>query len=273
MIARLGAAPLAALLLGAALFASAGTPAFASARDTDAGCSLRVAWEPYHPFTFRASDGTITGADIELIKAVAQEIGCELSFRGMPWNRILLEIKKGAVDVASSTSWTKDRDEWAWFSAPYRRPEVALFVRKDEARDDRLGSLADVPRLGLRLGVIEGYFLGEEVARHMADPAFAALVEGAPDYAVNLNKLLHGRIDGFLVDDVDVLRAEAQALGVLDAVERHPLQVEGVNLHYMFSRVSVSRSVVDAFDQALARFKADGRLDRIFQQFLTKTGN
>jgi polar amino acid transport system substrate-binding protein len=99
------------------------------------------------------------------------------------------------------------------------------------------------------------------------------LVEGAADYAINLNKLMHGRIDGFLVDDVDVLRAEARALGVLDAVERHPLQVEGVNLHYMFSRVSVSRDIVRAFDQALARFKADGRLDRIFQQFLKKTND
>jgi polar amino acid transport system substrate-binding protein len=269
MIGRL----LAALLLSAALVTLGGAAANASARGTDTTCSLRVAWEPYDPFTFRASDGTITGADIELIKAVAQEIGCELSFRGMPWNRILLEIKTGAVDVTSSTSWTQERDEWAWFSAPYRRPEVALFVRKGEPRNDRLHSLADVPRIGFRVGVIEGYFLGEEVARHMADPAFAALVEGAADYAINLNKLLHGRIDGFLVDDIDVLRAEAQALGVLDAVERHPLQVEGVNLHYMFSRVSVSRDIVRAFDEALARFKADGRLDRIFQQFLKKTSN
>jgi polar amino acid transport system substrate-binding protein len=273
MIGRLPAASLAALLLGAALFASGGTPAAASSRATGAGCSLRVGWESYGPFTFRDSDGTLTGADIVLIKAIAKEIGCELSFRGMPWNRILLEIKKGAVDVTSSTSWTKERDEWAWFSAPYRKPQVALFVRKDEARNDRLDALADVPRLGFRLGVIEGYFLGEDVARHMADPAFAALVEGAADYAINLNKLMHGRIDGFLVDDVDVLRAEARALGVLDAVERHPLQVEGVNLHYMFSRVSVSRETVRAFDQALARFKADGRLDRIFRQFLNKTSN
>jgi polar amino acid transport system substrate-binding protein len=268
MIGRALAVLLATLLLGAALFASGETPAIASTPATDAGCSLRVAWEPYDPFTFRDDNGTLTGADIELIKAVAEEIGCELSFRHIPWNRILLEIQTGAVDVSSSTSWTKERNRWAWFSAPYRKPQVALFVRKDEARNKRLGSLADVPRLGFRLGVIEGYFLGEDVARHMADPAFAALVEGAADYAVNLKKLLHGRIDGFLVDDVDVLRAEAQALGVLDAVERHPLQVEGVNLHYMFSRASVRRDVVEAFDRALTRFKADGRLDRIFQQFL-----
>jgi polar amino acid transport system substrate-binding protein len=268
MIGRAPAVLLATLLLGAALFAWGATPAIASSPVPNAGCSLRVAWEPYDPFTFRDDNGTLTGVDIELIKAIADEIGCELSFRRIPWNRILLEIQTGAVDASSSTSWTKERDRWAWFSAPYRKPEVALFVRKDEARNKRLNSLADVPQLGFRLGVIEGYFLGEDVARHMADPAFAALVEGAADYAVNLKKLLHGRIDGFLVDDVDVLRAEAQALGVMDAVERHPLQVEGVNLHYMFSRASVRREVVEAFDRALARFKADGRLDRIFQQFL-----
>jgi polar amino acid transport system substrate-binding protein len=270
MISRLPPALLAALLLGAALFGPGGTPAAASAGGIDTTCSLRVGWEPYDPFTFIDDNGLLTGADIELIKAVAEEIGCKLSFRGMPWNRILLEIEKGAVDVTSSASWTEERDEWAWFSAPYRRPEVALFVRKGEARNYPLDSLADIPRTGFRLGVIEGYFLGEDVARHIADPAFAALVEGAADYAVNLTKLLHGRIDGFLVDDVDVLRAEAQALGMLDSVERHPIQVEGVNLHYMFSRASVRRDVVNAFDQALARMKADGQVERIFQKFLSK---
>ena len=266
MIVGLLKASLTVLLLGAALTGVAS--AAETQRSTDDECVLRVAWEPYDPFTFVNSDGILTGADIEVIKTVAEEIGCALSFRGMPWNRILLEIEKGAVDVTSSASRTEERDEWAWFSAPYRTPEVALFVRKGGSRNHRLSSLADIPRVGFRLGLIEGYFLGEDVARLMADPAFAALTDSAADYPVNLTKLLHGRIDGFLVDDVHVLRAEAQAMGVLDAVERHPLQVEGVNLHYMFSRKSVSRDIVDAFDQALAQMRADGRLERIFDQFV-----
>lgn len=266
MIRRLLKASLAVLMLGAALAGVA--PAAETERSTGPRCLLRVGWEPYEPFTFVNGEGILTGADVEVIKAVAKEIGCALSFRGMPWNRILLEIEKGAVDVTSSASRTVERDEWAWYSAPYRRPEVALFVRKGESRNHLLNSLADIPRVGFRVGLIEGYFLGEEVASVMADPAFAALTESAADYEVNLTKLLHGRIDGFLVDDVHVLRAEAQALGVLDAVERHSLQIEGVNLHYMFSRKSVSRDIVDAFDQALARMRAEGRLDRIFQEFL-----
>lgn len=267
MIGRLGNAALAAALLFALALAGP-APAMAVRHDTKSGCSLRVAWEPYDPFTFVDRDGVLTGADIEVIKVVAEEIGCALSFRGMPWRRILLEIEKGAMDVASSASWTEERDRWAWFSAPYRRPEVALYVRKGEVRNRHLTSLADIPRLGFRLGLIEGYFLGQDVESLIADPAFASFVEGAADYAINLTKLVHGRIDGFLVDDVHVLRAEAQALGILDAIERHPLQVEGVNLHYMFSRQSVPRDIVDAFDQALARMKADGRLERIFNRFL-----
>lgn len=266
MIGKLWKASLAALLLGAAVAGAASAADGEGA--TGSPCVLRVAWEPYEPFTFVNSDGVLTGADIEVIKAVAEEIGCALSFRGMPWNRILLEIEKGAVDVTSSASWTTERDAWAWYSAPYRRPEVALFVRKGESRNHRLRSLADVPEAGFRLGLIEGYFFGKEVASFMADPAFAALTESAADYTVNLTKLLHGRIDGFLVDDVHVLRAEAQALGVLDAVERHPVEIEGVDLHYMFSRKSVSRDLVDAFDQALARMRAKGRLERIFQEFV-----
>jgi polar amino acid transport system substrate-binding protein len=269
MIERLLKASLTVLLLSAPLGGIVSTAAAGPA--PGGGCLLRTAWEPYDPFTFVDSEGILTGADIELLKVVAEEIGCELSFRGMPWNRILLEIEKGAVDVTSSASWTPERDKWAWFSAPYRSPKTALFVRKGATASHGLGELADVPRIGFRLGVIEGYFLGEEFARLMDDPAFFASVEGAADYPVNLTKLLHGRIDGFLVDDVDVLRAEAQALGVLDAVEQHPLEVEVVNLHYMFSRKTVSRDTFLAFDQALRRMKAAGRVDAIFQKFLTNS--
>jgi ABC-type amino acid transport substrate-binding protein len=50
-----------------------------------------AAWEPYNPFTFVDSEGILTRADIELLKVVAEESVCALSFCGMPWNRILFD--------------------------------------------------------------------------------------------------------------------------------------------------------------------------------------
>lgn len=243
---------------------AAGAPA---AGDSES-CLLRVAWEPYGLFTFEDAAGNVTGIDIEVVKAVAGEIGCDLVFRELPWARILLEVETGAVDVSSSTSLTPERTEWAYFSRPYRQAEMALYVRKGESDEYHLEKLEDIAHADFRLGVIDGYFLGEGYAQAMEDPAFAAHVEGAADYKVNLQKLLHGRIDGFLVDDTAVLMEEARALGILDRVERHPLAIAGDDLHFMFSKKTVSADTVAAFDRALARLQEQGRISRIFERFL-----
>lgn len=230
-----------------------------------ADCVLRVAWEPYAPYTFRDESGEISGIDIEVIKAVAEGIGCELTYRELPWARILLEVENGAVDISSSTSLTPERARWAYFSRPYRRTEMALFVRRGESSSHRLDSLTDIMDSDFRLGVIDGYFLGEDFARLKEDPAFAAHVDPAADYATNLHKLAHGRIDGFLVDDVAVLMNEARALDMLDTIERHPLSIPGDELHFMFSKRSVAPEVFTAFDRELARLQAEGRFDHLLE--------
>lgn len=233
-------------------------------------CTLRVGWEPYGVYTFKNDEGVVTGVDIEVVRAVARELGCDLTFRELPWARILLEVEQGAVDVSTSTSHTPERARYGRFSRPYRPAEMALFVRKSESGRYPLTSLADVAASEFRLGVIDGYFLGEEFAHAMTDPLFAAHVEGAADYAVNLRKLLHGRIDGFLVDDVGVLIDEARDLGILDAVERHPLAIAGDDLHFMFSKKSVDPDTAAAFDRALERLEADGSIDEIFDRFIAR---
>jgi hypothetical protein len=47
------------------------------------GIVSATAWEPYDPFTFVDSEGILAGANMELLKVVAEESGCALSFRGL----------------------------------------------------------------------------------------------------------------------------------------------------------------------------------------------
>lgn len=256
-----------AVVICAVSLVMAGAAAGADGADD---CSLRVAWEPYGAYTFRNDEGEVTGIDIEVVKAVAQEIGCDVSFRELPWARILLEVEQGAVDLSTSTSWTEERTAWAFFSRPYRQTEMALYVRRGEAQAHGLEALTDIADGSFRLGVIDGYFLGEAYSAALNDADFVANVEVAADYATNLRKLVHGRIDGFLVDDVTVLEDEARALGILDRVERHSLAIAGDDLHFMFSKRSVPAQTVTDFDRALAKLLASGRIDAIVRQFLDR---
>lgn len=231
--------------------------------NAEAGCTIRMGWEPYALYTFADKDGNLTGIDIDLIEAVAKDVGCEITFRQLPWARMLLELENGVIDATSSTSRTSERDLFAYFSEPYRQAEMAVIVRRGEAENHPLADLLSIPDAGFKLGVIAGYYYGPEFARLMKDPKFAARVDGAADYGTNIRKLLHGRIDGLLVDDVGVALGEAKALGVGEQIERHPVRVAGDDLHFMFSRKTIDPATFEAINAGLATMIADGRLDEI----------
>jgi polar amino acid transport system substrate-binding protein len=231
-------------------------------------CTLRVGWEPYAPYTFADDKGEATGADIDLINAIADEIGCSIVPVELPWARIVKEVEQGTLDVSTSTSWTPEREQWALFSEPYRETEVAIYVRRGEIPRFALQELADVPAQKLRLGVIVDYYYGEALAEAANDPAFAAWVDGAPDYATNIRKLLSGRIDGFLVEDISVMEAEVERMGMSERVERYPLRIPGEKLRFMFSRKTVEPDLVAQVDDTVAQMRVDGRLDAITAKYL-----
>ena len=231
-------------------------------------CTLRVGWEPYAPFTFADDQGEATGADIDLIKAIGDEIGCSVVPVKLPWARIVREVEQGTLDVSTSTSWTPEREQWALFSEPYRESATAIYVRRGEIPRFALQELADVPAQKLRLGVIVDYYYGEAVAEAVSDSAFAAWLDGAPDYATNIRKLVSGRIDGFLVEDIAVMEAELERMGMGERVERYPLRIPGEKLRFMFSRKTVEPDTVAKVDAAVAEMRADGRLDAIRAKYL-----
>ena len=231
-------------------------------------CTLRVGWEPYAPYTFADENGEVTGADIELIGAIAEQIGCVIVPVELPWARIVKEVEQGTLDVSTSTSRTPEREQWALFSQPYRDTEIAIYVRRGETPRFALRGLADIPGQRLRLGVIVDYYYGAAVAEASADPAFAAWLDGAPDYPTNIRKLVNGRIDGFLVEDVAVVEAELARMGLGDAVERYPLRIPGEKLHFMFSRETVEPDLVGRVDASIDRMRADGRLGAITAKYL-----
>jgi polar amino acid transport system substrate-binding protein len=238
-------------------------------------CTLRAGYDPYGVYSYNDAQGQAAGIDVDVIQAFASELSCQVTFVEMPWTRVLLALKAGELDMTSSASMTPERQDFAHFSIPYRQADVAIYVRRGESDRFALAGLRDIPKTSLRLGVVTGYYYGEDFEVLMEDEKFAAMVDPAADYDVNIRKLLHGRIDGFIVDDAGVMVSAVRSLGVEDQVERHPLSLPGDDLHFMFSRKSVDALRVQGINQAIKRMQDDGRLEEILKKHLdwpAKTG-
>lgn len=93
---------------------------------------LRVGGEAtYPPFLFKDEHGHYVGFEMDLIKAVAKEIGAEVAYTDMPFSRFMTAVEG-----------TAERAEKAAFSDVYYKKGVyCILVRKD---DDRIHAADDL---------------------------------------------------------------------------------------------------------------------------------
>lgn len=230
-------------------------------------CALRVGWEPWPPYTYRGSDGQLTGLDVELVRALAFEAECTLTFVEMPWVRMLDELRRGAeLDMMLAASYTSERAVFAHFSKPYRDEVMRVFVRAAERHAYPIDSFEHMLERGFILGVTRDYYYGADFAKAMEDRRFARLVQVVTTDLQNLRKLDAVRIDGFIADTLvtaDLVRRYGSVGGVvpLDMV------VHDNPVHFMFSKVSTSPEVVQRFNVALEVVKASGIYDRILSSY------
>lgn len=232
-------------------------------------CNLSVGWEPWKPYQYRSEEDELTGLDVELVRAVTEQMGCAIHYQKMPWQRTLFEIEQGGlVNMAAGADKLPERVDYAYFSEPYRSETVYLFIRTRDKGKHNLERLADIPRRGFRLGVTAGYHYGERFEALMEKPEFAAHVETVRADRQNHEKLLLGRIDGFLADPV-ATAALLRGTGHAGRITAHPMTIKEERIHVMFSRAAHSPQIVTRFNQALEKLQEKGRVQAIMDRYLT----
>lgn len=245
--------------------ATAGAPREATG---DADCRLTMGWDPWPPFHYEDIGGQLAGFDVELLRAMAADAGCELMFERDSWAALLAKLREGRIDLLTGATITAARQEFAMFSAPIRREEFGLYVR---AGQNPVWP-GDEPRAlmeqGFRLGVIGAYVYDPAIEAILSDPAYAEQLVYAHFGEALGGMLLDGEIDGF-VEEVYAAASILRRLGLADAITRHPLKLgDGTDVHIMYSRASVSPERVERLGQALSKLKASGAYEQLRVQYL-----
>lgn len=121
---------------------------------------LVVAISPdYAPFEFKTlvnGKDTIVGADVELAKAIADELGVKLELSSMSFDNVLSSLQTGKADIAiSGLSATKERKNAYDFSDPYYETENAILVKTSNL--DKFTSISSLSgqKVAVQKGTIE----------------------------------------------------------------------------------------------------------------------
>lgn len=224
---------------------------------------------PYAPFEFTdPGSDEVKGFDVDLVTAIAATFGVtDVEFQRESFDTIFTTTAQGRFDLAaSSITITDERKKVVAFSDPYFEANQSVMVRGDDTKGlDSLAGRTITPEeaatalKGLTLGVQRGT-TGAELAGTVQD-AKAQQFQIIDDA---FNALLAGRVDAVLND---------YAISAYATVAKPNLKVVAKvspSESYGFAFPKENTALVAAFNEGLAKVKADGTYAEIYRKWFNE---
>ena len=223
---------------------------------------LSVGWELWYPYQYHNENRQLVGLDIDSFNAIMAEAKLSFTTAEIPWKTHLHFIKTGKMDVAMGASWSKDREEYAYFSDPYRKETVKLFVKKGNAKNIQLHSLSDLVGSKYKIGVESGYYYGTDYEELIKTTDFQTNISEVIDLEENVTLLIKGQLDGFLVDP-NTMQSFVKKYQMQGEFEAHSLEIYSTNIFIMLSKKSSDIGTLNKINMAITTLTDNGELKRI----------
>ncbi len=159
---------------------------------------LKVATEgAYPPFNSLDASGNLVGFDVDIAKALCQQMNATCSFVAVPWDDIIGRLEKNEYDlVVASMSLTEERAKRMEYSAPYYRSHSAF-----AADPNRFKDISPAALKGFRIAAGSQTIQSEYLKKNYPDSKII-LTKDQPE----AQKLLQaGEVDLILADSIDLL--------------------------------------------------------------------
>jgi polar amino acid transport system substrate-binding protein len=212
----------------------------------------------YPPIVFQ-QQGTMSGLEPDLARALGQELGRPIVFIALPWEALIASLEAGEIDVImSGMSITEARQRRVWFVQPYLRLGQMAIVRKTDLIE--LGSPELLYRTDRRVGFV-AETTGEDLVKSKIPHAQYVAVTSADE---GLQALRQGQIDAFVHDAVTAWRVGNQA--AQDTIEGlfSPLTEEYLAWAVHKNDAALHREL----DALVTRWRRSGRLRDMFGTWL-----
>jgi polar amino acid transport system substrate-binding protein len=243
-----------AVLALAAFAAGCGDDNDDSGGGGEGGSALTVGSDiPYPPFE-QGQPGNYTGFDVELMEAVAENIGRKAEFQDTSFDTIFRDLAQGRFEaVASATTITDEREETVDFTNPYYFSEQAILVKEG-------GDIDSVEKLsGATVGVQQGT-TGEEFVEEKGNAGELRPYPQGPDA---VNALKSGVLDAVVID-IPVAENAVEAGGI-EISAAIPTEED-----YGFVVSEDDEQLLEEMNEALEELKDDGTFTTIYEKWFKR---
>lgn len=201
------------------------------------------------PFEFyEASE--IVGYDVDIAKAIAEEIGMKLLIRDMDFSALIPSLQSGRVEfVMASMTPTPERKKSISFSEPYLTLPLAAVTLEQDAITTQKG--LNKKRVGVQLGSTH-----EQFARDVASRDDTVKVRSLNKLSELVQELISGRLD-VLIMETKTAKSFQQ---VNPDLKVGTLEDNTVSFAIALPKDS---KLIEKVNKAIEKLQLSGRLDEI----------
>lgn len=221
------------------------------------GDKIRIAFDvPYEPFEFRTADGELTGFEVDLARAVCEELKADCEFVVQAWDGIIPGLQARKYDaIMSSMSITEDRAKVVLFSEPYYNTPSAWFASEDTTIDSVDKEALKDKVIGVQRGTTQDAYVSDnfgavaDIKRYTTSDDLVLDMEGQRldlvflDYPVGEETLL--KKDGYKTVGAEVKLGEGMGVAFRKR----------------------DKDLAERFNSALEKLKNDGTYDEIMKKY------
>ncbi|MBF0402445.1 PAS domain S-box protein [Candidatus Magnetominusculus xianensis] len=207
----------------------------------------------FPPYAIVDANGHASGFSVELIREVAAVMGLSIDIHSGEWNDILLEFKKGNIELLPLVALSKQRADMAAFTKPHTVTYDSFFTRKGS---QPINSIADAK--GKEIIVMSSDAAHEQLAASGVSVRIVE-VKTIPDA---MRQLAQGRHDAVLVSKL-IGHMVLRKLKLDDAIISGP-PINDYNRKFAFAVQKGNTELRDKLDHGIAIVRATGKYDAIY---------
>ncbi|MBP2170578.1 arginine transport system substrate-binding protein [Erwinia toletana] len=206
----------------------------------------------YPPFESLDSNNQIVGFDIDLAKALCQQMQAECSFTNNPFDSLIPALKFRRYDaVISGMDITPERSKQVAFTQPYYANSAVVIAQKG-----KFSSIEDLKgkRVGMENGTTHQKFLQDK------HPDVTAVAYDS--YQNAILDLKNGRLDG-VFGDTAVVNEWLKSNPNLATVGNHVTDAQYFGAGLGIAVRPDNKALLEKLNSALTAIKADGTYQKI----------
>lgn len=217
----------------------------------------------YPPFSV-VTDGKADGFSVELLKAVANEMGVEIDFKVDHWDKIKKELEDGELDVLPLVGYSKERDVYFDFSIPYIVMRGNIFVRDNyteiKSEEDLYGKEIIVMKGDNSQEYAEKMnFTDNLILVNTYPEAFELLSSGKHDVV-----LAQSLVGEKLINDLNITNIQAVTRLSDDGIDRLKVSLEGYEQKFSFAVEEGNKELLALLNEGLAIVSENGTYEALY---------